>query len=517
MPKTTIRNFLRAAAVIVAALVPADQALASDSSGAARGHTASATRAAHDNSTSDGTISFSSTTYTANENAGRFGITVNRTNDSGPESFYYGITLDGPEAGTNFDSIPTGTQATFAPGQSSYTFYVTIHDQGINGPSRRARAFIYGGDPAPVVAPGASAVSASAAGGSANATVTLLQNDPLDAKNPQNPLGYPQTPTDGDPLQYVKWYVFGNQAAAGAAASSYKSSNPGWAEALHKIAYSPGSGSFRFWMWNEPSPVLARTVQKFLADAEVAQPNTTVALSTYSLVHGTCENPFAIQKRFEQWIQQLADGIGNSRVVLYLEEDSLMESHCLSHAQMSERVKELAYAVNVLSRDPHLLIYMDAGAPDGWNSARVTARLLARADIAQAQGFFVNATHNDWTTTDVHFGQEIAKQLGGKHFIVQTDDNGRGPLVPADRRRNGNEDLCNPPGRGTGPLSWDTGYAYVDGFLWFNNPGSSDGPCRAGDPAVSVFWPSYAVGLVERGTDLVTGPHYRLIQSQTDM
>ena len=66
---------------------------------------------------------------------------------------------------------------------------------------------------------------------------------------------------------------------------------------------------------------------------------------------------------------------------------------------------------------------------------------------------------------------------GGKHFIVQTDDNGRGPLVPRDRKDNGNEDLCNPPGRGTGPLSWNTGYEYVDGFLWFNNPGNSDGAC----------------------------------------
>ena len=89
-------------------------------------------------------------------------------------------------------------------------------------------------------------------------------------------------------------------------------------------------------------------------------------------------------------------------------------------------------------------------------------------------------------TTDIHYGQEIARLTGGKHFIVQTDDNGRGPLVPSDRKDNGNEDLCNPAGRGVGPLSWDTGYEYVDGFLWFNDPGNSDGPCGAGDPGVGV-------------------------------
>jgi endoglucanase len=144
------------------------------------------------------------------------------------------------------------------------------------------------------------------------------------------------------------------------------------------------------------------------------------------------------------------------------------------------------------------------------------ARYLRQADVAQAQGFFVNATHNDWTTTDVAYGQQIAKLTGGKHFIVQTDDNGRGPLVPQDRKLNGNEDLCNPPGRGTGPLSWNTGYAYVDGFLWFNNPGNSDGPCGAGDPAVAQFWPQYAVGLVQRGTNQVTGPHFGLQKSSTN-
>lgn len=496
---------LRAATITVAALCSAQPALAQF-------------RTHDDSSISNaGTISFSSSTYTANEDAGRFPITVTRTNDSGPESFFYGITNDGAEAGDNFDSIPTGTQMSFAPGQSTATFYVTIHDQGINGPQRLARAFIYGGYPAPVATQNGSIDTSTSPGGTANAIVTLLQNDPLDAKNPANPLGYPQTPTDGDPLQYVNWYVFGDSMPAGRTAEQESNSNANWAQALRQLADTPGSGSFRFWMWNQPTQVIAATVERYLAQAELAQPGTTVPLSTYSLVHGVCENPFAIANHYEQWIQQVADGIGNFRVVLYLEEDSLMETHCLTRAQIGERVKELAYAVKALSRDPHLLIYMDAGAPDGWLRAKQTARLLNRADIAQAQGFFVNATHNDWTTTDVHFGQQIAALTGGKHFIVQTGDNGRGPLVPKDRAKNGNEDLCNPPGRGTGPLTWSTGYEYVDGFLWFNNPGNSDGPCGAGDPPIAVFWPQYAVGLVERGTNQVTGPHYDLLTSQTNM
>lgn len=485
-------RFFTTLAALLTCLVVAPSALASG-------------RAAHDGSSSGaGTVSFSSAVYQVNENAGQFAVTVNRTGDlSKPEVVYYGVTNKSAEAGNNFDKIGN-TELDFAPGQSTATFNVTIHDQGINGPTRIARAYLYGAHPQPLGSP-------------SQAELDLLQNDPLDVRNPENPLGYPQVPTDGDPLQFVNWYIYGTQSPAGAAIGKYATSNPAWAQALHTIAYSPGSGTYRFWMWNQPTSTLASTVEKYLADAEVAQPNTTVALSTYSLIHGYCENPEAIKNRYEGWITQLAKGIGNFRVVLYLEEDSLIEMHCLTNAQRQVRLQELAYAVKALSVDPHLLIYMDAGAPDAYLTARQTARYLAQADIAQAQGFFVNATHNDWTTTDVHFGQEIARLTGGKHFIVQTDDNGRGPLVPKDRVKNGNENLCNPPGRGTGPLSWDTGYEYVDGFLWFNNPGNSDGPCGAGDPPVAQFWAAYAVGLVQRGTAQVTGPRFNLVKSSTNM
>ncbi len=450
-----------------------------------------------------GTISLSSAVYNVSERAGQYAVTITRTDSSGPATVCYGVTNIGSTAGNNFDKVGN-SMATFAPGASATTFDLTVHDQGINGPARMARAYIFQCGP-----------HGEPIGAIRQATVRLLQNDPLAAPDPNNPLGYAQAPTDGDPLQNVRWYVYGAQSPARAAAARY-ARKPSWVRALHRIAYSPGSGTYRFWMWNQPAATLAATVEKYLADAEVAQPNTTVALSTYSLVHGACENPDAIKTRYEHWIDQLAKGIGNFRVVLYLEEDALIETHCLTHQQLQTRVQELAYAVKTLSKDPHLLIYLDAGAPDAWNGPETTARLLREADVAGAAGFFVNATHNDWLTTDIHYGQEIARLDGGKHFIVQTDDNGRGPLVPKDRRAEGNEDLCNPPGRGTGPLSWNTGYKYVDGFLWFNNPGNSDGPCDEGAPPVGVFWPSYAVSLVQHGTTQVTGPHFNLLKSSTD-
>ena len=61
--------------------------------------------------------------------------------------------------------------------------------------------------------------------------------------------------------------------------------------------------------------------------------------------------------------------------------------------------------------------------------------------------------------------------------------NGRGPLVPRSRTHDGNEVLCNPPGRGLGPKpTFDTGYRNVDAFAWIGNPGKSGGSCRPGSP-----------------------------------
>ncbi|MDE3132180.1 MAG: glycoside hydrolase family 6 protein [Acidobacteriota bacterium] len=446
----------------------------------------------------------SQASYAANERAGTLPITIERTTAlSQPEVVYYGVTIKGVQAGHSFDQIAR-TRAVIPAGQRSYTFQVTIRDQGINGPTRYATAYLAGPDH-------------GALGNPSRATIELLQNDPLQTRDPVNPLGYARTPTNGDPLQFVRWYVFGSSVAPGVLARQYASSNPAWAQALHKLAYTPGSWSYRFWMWNRPAATLAVNVERYLADAERRQPGTTVALSTYSLVHGSCQSPQSVEAPYRRWITQFARGIGNFRVVLYLEVDSLLETHCVSAAQLQIRLKdELAYAVRVLARDPHALVYLDAGAPGVYNSVAQTANHLRAADVAQAAGFFVNATHYNWLTDDIHWGQQIAQRLGGAHFIVQSDDDGRGPYVPSWETHKRNGDICNPPGRGAGPLTWNTGYRYLDGLLWFNNPGNSAGACGGG-PAVGVFWPQYAVGLVRNQVDRVTGPNYRLLRSTTDL
>jgi endoglucanase len=158
---------------------------------------------------------------------------------------------------------------------------------------------------------------------------------------------------------------------------------------------------------------------------------------------------------------------------------------------------ELRDAIDVLTANcPRLVIYLDAGAADS-ASARSVARLLRRSGVAKIQGFFLNSTHFDWTSREIRYGEAISRMTGGKHFVVNTGENGRGPLRPADIVHQGNEVLCNPPGRGLGPKpTTNTGYPNVDAFAWTSNPGESGGPCVPGAPSTGVYWPAYAEMLV---------------------
>ena len=210
-------------------------------------------------------------------------------------------------------------------------------------------------------------------------------------------------------------------------------------------------------------------------------------LSTYNLVHEHCgytATP-AVAARYEDFMHQVAAGIGNYHVLFFLELDSLITAPCLTHQQLAIRQAELRSAVSALEADPHVVVYLDGGAADAV-PYRKMASYLRGAGVQQAQGFFLNSTHFDWTSSEIHYGQEVSRLLGGSHFIVNTGENGRGPLVPKDRVHHGNEVLCNPPGRGLGPLSLagdvaqQTAYAATDGLLWFSNPGGSGGRAPPG-------------------------------------
>ena len=437
--------------------------------GAARRHRGSGRRDPRDLSLND--VSLDQSSYTAHEDQGYLTITIIRTGDLlGDEHVGYGVKQQDARDGVDFDAIPN-TMITMPPGELFYSFRVPIIDQGMNATPVQALAYLYTAWPAPV-------------GGNTNSPITILHDDPLQARDAANPLGVP-APANGNLLAGAKLYVDPDSEAA-QAEQHYAQSNPHWASMLARIAGEPGAR--RFWMWNMGSDVEGQ-VAHYLETTQVTEPGTTVMLSSYNLVHGACGSTAtpAFESQYDNYMDQTAAGIGNFHVLYFLELDSIITAPCLTPPQLAIRLAELRYAVSALERDPHVLVYIDAGAADALSAAR-TARLLSGAGVAQAQGFFLNSTHFDWTQTELRYGDDISRRLGGAHFIINTGENGKGPLVPASRVKQGNEILCNPPGRGLGPLSVSqqvatpTGYPDADGFLSFSNPGGSGGQCVPGAP-----------------------------------
>ena len=452
--------------------------------------------------TAPGSVSLDQPAYTAHEAQGSLPITIERSGDlSGEEHVGYGVKRQDAQPGIDFRTI-SNTYVTFAPGQSTVTFNVPIIDRGINSTPVHALAYLYGSYP-------------DSLGANNNSLITILHDDPLQLRVTANPLATSAAAT-GNVIAGTRFYVDPSSSAA-KAQRRYARSNPAWAKALSDIAVEPAA--HRFYMWNMGANVSGQ-VSHYLEGTQVHQPESTVMLSTYSLVHGKCgytATP-AIQARYDDFIKQVAAGIGNTHVVFFLELDSLITAPCLSHQQLAIRDAELNYAISVLEADPHVVVYLDGGAADAASASR-QASYLQGAGVARTQGFFLNSTHFDWMTSEIHYGQDISRRLGGSHFVVNSGENGRGPLRPRSRVKDGNEVLCNPPGRGLGPISvanrvaQPTGYAADDGSLWFSNPGGSGGQCVPGAPPTGVYWPAYAVMLADNWVHKIAGPHYRLTRA----
>ena len=169
-----------------------------------------------------------------------------------------------------------------------------------------------------------------------------------------------------------------------------------------------------------------------------------------------------------------ANAIGDHRAIVFLEVDSLITVNCLSPRRPGPAAGAARRLRRALPGPPRGGLHRCRRGRRAQCPPRRAA--AARAGISEIQGFFLNATHFDWTRKEIRYGDKISRMTGGKHFVVNTAMNGRGPVVPNDRVQNGNEDLCSPPGRGLGPLpTFNTGFPRVDALAWIAYPGRSSG------------------------------------------
>ena len=133
------------------------------------------------------------------------------------------------------------------------------------------------------------------------------------------------------------------------------------------------------------------------------------------------------QASYRHWIDAFAAGIGSARVALILQPDLPFAACAPHHSRLP--LDLVAYAARRFTSLPHTTVYLDAGAAD-WPSVREAVWLLRGGGVRHIRGFALNATHYDSTESEIRFGAQVAAALAraglpGKHFVVNTSDNGR--------------------------------------------------------------------------------------------
>jgi endoglucanase len=267
-------------------------------------------------------------------------------------------------------------------------------------------------------------------------------------------------------------------------------------------AYSEGGG---------PGAIFGQT-QKIFCHNLTADPGSIPVFTTYFLhaAVGGCATPSQLTAAgpdFFRRIDEMAAATGNRPAVYLLEIDGIGSSKCMQETgALGIWEADLDYEAQTIGSLPHTVVYLEGGYSDA-NPPGYTARVLNAAGVQKIRGFFTNDTHSNWTIDEIRWADKVSRMTAGANFIVNTAQNGQGPLRPHNRVKNGNEVLCNPPGRGMGPYpTTTTGFPHADAFLWTGPPGNSSGHCNGG-PDAGTFWAARAIDLAAHAQDKL-GPTF---------
>jgi Glycosyl hydrolases family 6 len=294
------------------------------------------------------------------------------------------------------------------------------------------------------------------------------------------------------------WASFAQQLAFGPLHDQL-AADPGLARQvaeLSTIASQPEAQRISSYSWGGTPDGIFKQTQKILCQNMTADPGSVPIFNTYFLHATLGGSPTPAQMQaytplFQARVDAMAQAIANRPAVVLLEVDGLGSTRgVVKMGSMGQWEADLSYEIGAMAALPHTVVYMEGGYSDS-NPVGYTAKILNAIGINRIRGFFTNDTHEAWTINEVHWATKIAQLTHGAHFIVDTADNGRGPLYNKVKVGNGVEDLCNPPNRGLGPvLNTNTGYAFADAWMWTHPPGNSSG-CGGGPPG-GVFWPARA-------------------------
>lgn len=285
---------------------------------------------------------------------------------------------------------------------------------------------------------------------------------------------------ESNPLAGKPFYVDPISAAVRAAKG-----NP----ELAAIANTPAA----YWLDEAfPAGRATSTVARVAGAAQAAGAMPVFAL--YAIPHRDCGSfaagGFASAAGYKQWIDAIAAGLGSMPAAIILEPDALDMADCLSADQRQERFGLIRYAVDTLTANPAVALYIDGGH-SRWLPAEEIANRLNQVGVSKARGFSLNTSNFYTTAEEIGYGEAVSALTGGAHYVIDTGRNGAGPAPESPLN------WCNPSGRALGSApTTNTAGAHADAYLWVKRPGESDGSCDRGEPYAGAFVNSYAVELV---------------------
>jgi endoglucanase len=293
-----------------------------------------------------------------------------------------------------------------------------------------------------------------------------------------------QQPKNADPF-----WVNPDGNAAEQVATYVKSGKGDDADQIRKIAEQP-TGE---WIGPENPEAEARG---FTEAAEKA--DRAAILVLYNIPHRDCgqfsQGGAADGNAYRAWIDGVARGIEDRPATVILEPDALLHlvNQCTPAEFQEERYDLLKGAIGKLKSLKNTKVYLDAGNA-GWGHPDQIFQPLQLAGIDQADGFSVNVSNFYSTQDSIAYGRQLSAKVGGKHFVIDTSRNGKGPYTAGKA----DENWCNPPGRALGESpTTKTADPLVDAYLWVKRPGESDGTCKGG-PKAGQWWPEYALKLAK--------------------
>ena len=317
---------------------------------------------------------------------------------------------------------------------------------------------------------------------------------------------------DPNPLLGTKFYVDMVEQPAAKWYRRYQRSNqPGAAALMYKIANQP---IFRWIGKTDRNP--ERNTRVFLQRAAERSPGAVPGITVLNHEGEKCGGGYTgggrrKDGRYRHWMQRFVQGLGNHRVTIVFEPDALGTIKCLRGSRRVSRLRNMRYGIRLLSEKPNVTTYIEAGASD-WRPAGEMARYLRAAGVGRVRGFSLNTTHFDTNANNLRYGMRISRMLGGKHFVINSDENGRGRVHyrryisrAANLWRTVNV-WCNPRRSALGTRPVATNHPRLDGYLWTSRPAASAGSCPGwnprftmrGGPSAGSFWPERALLLARQ-------------------